>query len=525
MADYKLDITRFDEGISDDPREPILERNAASLIKHFDCFSNPYKLTPYRSTEADHADASGATGAKQYDIYHFQLSSAGLLWGLGKNASGYPKVLRKADPTTGNWLASDGSAAATAIGEGNAARITGCFIEWQGSFYFFQGTNQLARVAIATGVITNSVITVGSTITTVAQGVYGMDGNLYLFYNNKVVKVNSTGTATDDVAMPLPSDSRITSCDNSGKYLAIGMSFGTSATAIPFGRAKVYMWDFDSTTKPADVIDFGEGSLNVLGNIEGVLIGVSDRALSSTLGLTRGAMVVRAWTGGEQASVVKEMVANQTVSTTTQRRFLNEKVIKNNKIYWVASVPFGASTSTETTHHIGIWSFGRKNIGAEYALSLDFIEEGLDSSNYFIRSFGAAGEYWFINHSADGSISKTDDAANYTFTSIYETQVWNPDGQSVKKLLKGVSVDFEPFPSGGTITVKYKKDEETSFTTLSPATAAAENDLFTVLIKDSNGNTLPEFRKIILRVEVTGAKVEPTRIYAEADKSETEIYG
>lgn len=519
--EYKLDITRFDEGLSDDSREPISQRNAASLIKHFDCFSHPFALTPYRSTEADHADASGATGAKQYDIYHPQLSSAGLLWGLGKNASGYPKVLRKADPTTGNWLASDGSAASTAIGEGNAARITGCFIEWAGAFWFFQGTNQLAKVTISSGTITNSVITVGSTIATVSQGVYGMDGNLYLFYNNKVVKVNSSGTATDNVAMPIPSDMRITSADNSGKYLAIGCAFGTSATAIPFGRSKAFLWDFVDTATPADVIDFGEGALNILGNVEGILVGVSDKGLSSALGMTRGSMVVYVWDGGAQAKVYKEIVANQIV---TLGRFIRDKVVKGNKLYWVASVPFGASTSTESTFHLGVWSFGRKNIGSEYALSLDYIIDAvIDTSNFKINSFGAAGEYWFINHSADGSIAKTDDTATYSETSIYETQVWSPKGSHKAYTLKNVIVNCEKLPAGASFTTKYKKDGATSFTTIE--TESTDDVLYHESVKDSNGNMpITQFREIILRVESLGGAVI-TDIHALAEEAQPEVYG
>src|ERR1700741_462834 len=89
-------LTRFDGGISDDPREPIL--NAGALVKHFDVFSNPYKLTPYRSTVNDMNDGSTATGMKQYDVRHFQLGSNGKFYGLGKNALGYPKGVSKRTP-------------------------------------------------------------------------------------------------------------------------------------------------------------------------------------------------------------------------------------------------------------------------------------------------------------------------------------------------------------------------------------------------------------------------------------------
>ena len=45
---FEVKINRFDGGVSDDPREPLF--NMGSLIKHFDVFSNPFKLIPYRSS-------------------------------------------------------------------------------------------------------------------------------------------------------------------------------------------------------------------------------------------------------------------------------------------------------------------------------------------------------------------------------------------------------------------------------------------------------------------------------------------
>ena len=515
---HLLKINRFDEGISDDPREPISERNSASLIKHFDVWSNPYKLTPYRSTEADHATNVSATDAKQYDIRDFQLGLDGALYGLGKNGSGYPKLLKKTDPTTGNWLSSNGGNASTVEGEGNGARISGCFIEWQGAWWFFQGTNQIAKVTISTGAITNSVATVGSTITTVAQGVVGADNNLYLFYNNKIVRISPAGAVSDDVLTAIPSDMRVTSATRWGNYIMAGLAYGTSATAIPMGRSLAIQWDMVTTTTVNDVIDWGEGALMILGNVEGYIVGVSDKYLSSALGLARGSMVIRMWNGG-QASVVKEIIANQTV---TLGRFIRDKVEKNNKLYWVASVPFGASTSTESTFHLGIWAFGRKNINGNFTLSLDFLEEGIDTSNFKINSFGAAGNYWFINHSADGSINKTDDTANYTFTSIYETQIWNPAGSRIKKQLKGVTVDMVSLPTAGQVVLKYKIDNETSFTTIFTDTTDSDISHSAINIESSGAN-FPEFREIILRVESTGG-AEITNIEAKAEEVNKDIY-
>src|SRR3990167_8048154 len=491
-------INRFDGGISDDPRQPIA--NMGAMVKHFNIFDNPFKLTPYRSTEADTATNVSSTDAKTYDIRNFQLGSNGQLYGLGKNANGYPKVLKKTDPTTGNWLSSNGGNAATAEGEGTAARIVGCFIEWQSAFWFFQGTD-VFKVLISNGVSSDQG-NIGATPTTVAQGIVGADNNLYLPYNNKLVRVNSSGTVTDDVSPAIPSDMRITSVTRyTGGYLAIGCAYGTSATATPAGRSQVFIWDMVSTTF-SDVVDWGEGALMCLGNVEGRVVGITDKYITSALGLTRGSMVVRMWAGGIP-QVVKEIVTNQTVSTTTQARILNEVVIKNNKMYWVASVPFNQSTTTQSTHHLGIWVFGRKNNNSNFTISLDYIEEGIDTSNFFIRSFGAAGDYWFINHSADGSITKTDDTANYTFTSIYESQIFNLGDNSILKKIIGITVNTAPMPTAGQVVLKYRKDEETSYTTI--FTHTTDNSLTHSAVNiESSGATLPTFRELQLRIESVG---------------------
>lgn len=493
---YEQKQIRFDGGISDDTREP--KSNVGALIKHFDIFSNPYRLTPHRSSEADTATNVSATDAKQYDIRHFQLGLDGKLYGLAKVvATGYPKMVKKTDPTTGNWLSSAGNNMSTAEGEGNAARILGCFIEWQSAFWFLQGTNQVAKCTLA-GTITNSVATVGSTITTTAQGIVFGD-NLFIAYNNKVFKVSSAGAVTDDVTPALPSDMRITSLARFGNYIVIGMAYGTSATAAPTGRSFAYVWDGSSTSVFSDVIDWGEGALMALGNIEGAICGVTDKYLSSALGLAKGSMVVRLWSGGIPR-VIKEIVANQTV---TLGRFLNEVVVKNNKMYWVASVPFGLSTSTESTYHLGIWCFGRKNQNSNFTITIDQIEEAIDTSNFKINSFGAAGDYWFINHSADFSITKTDDAANYTETSIYETQIFNGGSSSIQKKLIGATVDTVALPAAGQVVLKYRINEETSYTTI--FTNATDNSLSHSAINiESNGNNLPQWRETQFRIESTG---------------------
>src|SRR3990167_9341982 len=457
----EIKITKFDGGISDSLLQP--SSNSFGLSKHFDIFSNPYKLTPYRSTEADTGTSVSSTDLEQYRVQDFQLGLDGKLYGLGRAAaSSVPKVFSKVDPTTGNWTVE-------ATAQGTGALIRGCFIEWQSAWWMFSGTTDVSKWTIGS-TFTNSVWTV-ATIVSVAQGVVGADGNMYMFYNNKVVRVSSAGAITDNVMTAIPTDMRITSACRFGSYLAIACAYGTSNTALPSGRSQVYIWDYVTTATVSDIVDWGEGLLRVIGNIEGRIVGVTDKYLSNPISLSRGSMVVRMW-GGGIPKIMKEIVANQLVTADSGTlaipitRFPRNVVIKDNVMYWVASVPFGLSTSTESTYHLGIWAFGRKNINSDFALTLDYIEEAVDTSNFYINSFGNAGNYWFIAHSAEsaGKVTKTDDATNFTITSVYDTQIFNGGDSSVTKKILGTTLSFEALPAAGVVRLFYKKDAETAFT-------------------------------------------------------------
>ena len=493
-------INRFDGGISDDPRQP--SSNMAALVKHFDIFSNPFQLSPRRSTEADTATSVSSTDLEQYRVQDFQLGLDGKLYGLGRAAaSAVPKVFSKADPTTGNWTVE-------ATAEGTGALIRGCFIEWQSAWWMFSGTTRVSRWTIGS-TFDNTQGTVG-TITSVAQGIIGADNNLYLPYNNKLVKVNSSGTVSDNVAPAIPSDMRITSVARYGTYLAIGCAYGTSNITVSAGRSQIFIWDMVASTF-SDILDWGEGALRILGNVEGRLVGVSDKYLSSALGLARGSMVIRMWAGGIP-QVIKEVVANQTVTAdatafpNTVTRFPRNVVIKGNKMYWAASVPFGLSTSTESTFHLGIWVFGRKNENSNFALAVDYVEEAVDTANFYINSFGAAGDYWFISHSVEsaGKVTKTDDAVNYSITSIYDTQIFNGGDAASYKGLVDCTVTTVFLPAAGQVVLKYRTDAQTSYTTI--FTNTVNNSIsHTANNIESSGIQLPrDYKEIQFRVESTG---------------------
>ncbi len=463
----------WDGGISDDPRAVRFWRKlffASQFIicKHFDIFSNPGRLTPYRDFTADTNDGSTSTGMKQYFVKDFLYpTGSGKLYGLGQTGAGLAEIFQKADATTGNW-------SVPASSTGNGAVQNGCFVEYKDYIWGFQGTNQVFKygtLSSGSPTITNSVNTTGATITSIAQGVIAKDDNLYLPYNNIIARVIANGTFNDAV-LTLPTNFKITSVCNYGNYLAIACA----PVSMFAGTSKVFLWDL-SAPDVSEVIDWGEGQLSILETIEGMLVGVTDRYLNNTAGAGRGSMIVQTYSGGTP-QVVKEIFTQAIVG----KNMPLTKAVRNNRLFFSAKIMTNAAG---TTYNEGIWSFGRKSSAYPFILSLDYIDENINTSG--IQAIGTAANYFFIAHSADGSIDKLDSSANYTFTSIFESQIFNFGTSSDDKKLDRVQVTFSQLTSGQQVVVKYKVDDATNWTTLSTI------------------NTVGLYGRTIRNVEPTGA--------------------
>lgn len=486
----EIKINNFSGGVSDDPRE----NNATKfqVAKHFDSFSNPTRLTPYRSLEADTHDGSTATGMKQYLVKDFAYSSTNAkLFGLGQTGAGLSKVVEKADATTGNWTL-------PASSEGNGAVWNGCFFEFQGALWFLQGTNQLANWVIATNTITNSVATVGSTITSVANGVIASDANAYFAYNNVIVRI-APGLTVTDSAKTVPSNYKITSLTNYGNYLAIGCA----PISTYNGQSKVFLWNLSSDLFQ-ESIDWGEGELRVLETIEGYLVGVTDRYLNNAVGAGRGSMIIQMYSDGVP-QVVKEVFTQ----ALTGKSIPQTKFVKNNRLFFAAKI---MTNSAGTTYNEGIWSFGRKNVNYPFALNLDVIDENIDTDG--IQAIGSAANYFFITHSGDGSIDKTNDSATYAFTSIYESQIFDFGDVDSDKTLISLKVSFKAQASGESLTAKYRVDGATAWTTIGTFdTDGALSHTFVNI--EADGSAFASGREYEFRLEGTGGP-EITGLVARA---------
>lgn len=474
-------VRNFSGGIADSTRK--VSQSEFAITKHFDIFTDAEKLIPYRSLESDTATSVSSTDLKQYFVRDFVYASeSSKLYGLGQTSGGLTKIVQKDDAVSGLWTTPSSS-------DGNGAVKNGCFFEYKDYLWGFQGTNQIFKWGLLSGTpsINNSAATVGATITSVANGIIAADGNAYLAYNNVIVRIAPGGTITDS-AKTVPDTYKITSITNYGSYMAIGCS----PKSVYNGQSKVFIWNLSSDLF-AETLDWGEGELRVLELVEGMLVGITDRYLNSSTGAGRGSMILQVYSNGS-AQVFKEIFTQ----SLTGKTIPIQKSVKNNRLFWAAKI---MTNSTGTEYVEGIWSFGRKNANYPYTMTLDIIDENINTSG--IQGFGMAANFFFIAHSGDGSVDKTNDSAVYTFTSAYDSLIYDFGTPGLEKQLNSFTIYTSPLPAGASVTVKYRFDSDTSYTTI--GTFSTQGGLAKDFINiESSGDNFPTFREAQFRCESTG---------------------
>lgn len=437
-------LNRFDGGVIADVRSK--KANGAQLAKYFDILAYPSSLKPHNSSES-----GNDTAAREIQRFLFANER---LYGLGVvSGQTYAKIFNKTVFTDDTWNEPSNSEASS------LACDFGLFVfySYGGANYLFgangtAGTGQIWRHTIATNFTGNHQ---ALNFTTINQGlVHSKDDILYIPYDNKIAKNNAGSWTT--AALTLPVDYVIQTICEYGNYLAIGC-----APLVTAGRqtSRVFLWDRDSTvTTLSESIEVGNDRLMMLAEYEGTLF---------TLGYLGKRVIARQYNGSgfkKVAEIRSSAVANPILSTRTQRT--------NDRLYFLGDI------TIDGTQHEGVWSFGR-SVGGELAFSFDrTANNDTDVNSFYSFHFESVSgiDYMFVSYN-DGAggkqVSKTNDSATtFSASSVYETLI-NPIGYegakaelldvSKKKDLVAVTVTHEPLPTAGSVTVKYKIDAETSW--------------------------------------------------------------
>jgi len=117
-----------------------------------------------------------------------------------------------------------------------------------------------------------------------------------------------------------------------------------------------------------------------------------------------------------------------------------------------------------------------------------------------LNSFIKTGDYFWLSFGTDGSVERTNDTEDYDITSYAETEIIQGENLFAKKRAVRVGVVYKELPTDGVVTLKYKADTESSFTTIFAETTNSSTGQF--VSRTSSDTALPsDWHELTLRVE------------------------
>jgi hypothetical protein len=195
-----------------------------------------------------------------------------------------------------------------------------------------------------------------------------------------------------------------------------------------------------------------------MANLEGVLVGVSESVGFSAKGVVKSKLVVSEYVGGNEARVVLEIEADDgTVGIVGNFA----KVVEKNRI------TFGLTIKLDGTTYYQMATVGRKSAGYPWAFTLGPLVDNQSAVTSIDGAYRLNDTLW-VAHNNDGSVNRTDDAANYT-TATYITQKINgsrsnPLAATRRKALVMAGVATAPLTTGQSVSLYYRTDGTSAWT-------------------------------------------------------------
>ena len=435
-------------------------------------------------------DEGGSISAYKIKSVELFTDSAGTqnLFALGNTSGGsFGQILEKSgNVVTGTFATSTGGASAA----GTVLPTTLRGYKNQNKLYFMKTSGSNTIISSYDPATDTLVETVGTIADTAVTGIYPrpfrhpQDDILYFAAGNTIAKLNgATFTAS---AFVLPAGLDVTSFTDFGTFLAI------ACTPINQGeKSVVFLWGRDtSLVETEEVVDFGEGALMVLENVEGQLVGVSTSATSAGTAVDIDPrIIVRTYVGGQAEAQIEIRWEGSGTPTTLVK---NLKAKHNDRLYFAAKQYIANKTVNQ------VWVAGFNKSG-EFYVAPDRLVNNDTVLTGSVDGLDIVGDYMWAAFNDDGSLKRTNDAAAFTATSIYETILFNEGDSDETKTLKGITATFEPLSADAQVVIKYRINHTTTWTTL--LTATTDNAI-------SAGQVASvDFKELFIRLESTGGAV------------------
>lgn len=447
---YERIIDRFDRGIVNDPRNR--EEGAARAIANFDILNDSRRMIPYIDSEDGDNDGNNKLVANF--VVALRTGTTYSLYAFGRQtALDRPEIRFKNLSTGGTNDLGDNAWDTTANNQGTSTNLD----QGQNLFVYYARTDRIYG-GHNTGIFayepggsafTNADLTLS--FTNLSNGVVHSKDDILYFGADNTIRVNNNGSYS--TGLTLPTHLRVSSIAEHGDYLAIGC-----ASLSGVENSIVYLWDRDSSLSTiSESYNWGEGQLQVLEVVDGVLIGISSERTSVT-SVTNDRITFRALSGGKAVKLLT-IVSDATITTPVPQR----KWMAKGRLHFLMDVQINGVRRT------GIWSFGRNNPASPFSLIFERLpnNDTTLASNETIRALAIVGDYTFLAYggASTRTITKTNNSPAFTATSYWESTIQDEGDASKVKKLNRVTVMHEPLASGEIVRVGYQIDERTTFTT------------------------------------------------------------
>ncbi len=417
-------------------------------------------------------------------LYAKAPSSVYNLYGLGVDGATTTPKLFKASLGDIAWTASTAGA--------QGARAENVFFEYKDYAYCWQAGTHLSQI----GLLTNANPTFTDTYkaiayTNVAQPIHHKaDDCAYFFEDNNVHRLNDTtfdgGTLTP--VLVLPTNMKIIGAAAYGNYLAI------VCAPIELGATNsvMYLWDRDSSlTTLTSKIDLGMSEVIHVCEAEDGGIWITQQA-RRTSGITslNNYITVKYYNG---YFLTLEIPVKNVQDYFSSINLTGNSVEERGVFYFPAEI---ITTGAAETRNV---IFAARRRGERIELMAEHEITGV-TANQNINGIFSVGGIWFISYDTAAQTLQQRVASTFA-TGTYESRIFNDGDASLTKKLIGITVMTSPMPITSTISLYYRKDEETAWTLIFTQTATAAGSVSHSAINiEASGANLPQYKEIQFKI-------------------------
>lgn len=434
------EIVDMSGGMTNNARTTAL--NVSRIQKGFDDYSIDGMLKPYRDMRVDAVTEStlDTYRIRKWDLVNGNLYGVGQVGAADLHTQVYIKS-NTGDPTSA-WTPAFSGTSINSIETGIAA-------SGYHNFLYGVNTSGVWKYGDVTGSPSFTYNEYQTHVPTGQPIVHSKDDIQYWPAGNLILANNAGSWA---VGLTLPAQFVISDIAEDGSYLDV-------AGNMPDGSSIVYQWDRDtSLTTLSTKMDWGKGSIKLIGLAGGTLVGISVIGNSSTSITPK--IVFKYW-NGKRAITFGEIDADM----SSEILIVKCKQQFNDLFYFLAEIQVGNQILN------GIWRIFQKPNGS-FTFAFDIPPRNdavLDSQS--LMGFYRWGDYLFVSYLVPSTgaytIWRTDDQLEFTGTSIWQTRIINeilglrnkrvPDSSATKQLMR-VTLMVSPLQAGQSATVQYRVD-------------------------------------------------------------------